>query len=430
MKEKILKHLKLTKNALSDDAKEYAAQIEALIKEVEAMPEEINADDLKKKIEAIEAAATKAAEAKADEVTNKMKVEVAKQIAVLQNQIQNSFVEGKKDVHFLKTKEANKSFFETVKNNKSFHSFKSEWKKVLVEKGVVKNDIDSNGVLLPAAALEGITDLIKEQNSLISLLPTLSSRTYKLAVNMMNPEADESRAGRHTKGETKTKQLWNLAPKTIRREIIYKLLAVDYETISECDNETSLLNYIKMELVKMFTNEIERAILVGDGRLISDKRHITSFETIARDTSNAFITVINTSNSLCDIEEAAAAVDSIESGNNLVAVMSKAQRRKLKRFVAATGGSVQFISDEILADQLGVTKILINEHVKAENNACLIVIDVDSYIVLNKTTEELYDYDLRTNEHLYEVLAPAGGGLTKVYSAAVVSPVSVSGEGE
>lgn len=397
---------KQLQNSLAADVKDDVKKaFDEAIAEAEAATDEISADDLVKL------------------VTEKMSATMAtkEDVATLANMLQEKVIVNKAQ-DYLKSKKALTHFYNTIKNS-TRDTFKKNWGEVLQRE--IQNDIDPSGVLLPTVIVQTIVDRIQKAGSLFGMLNHTGLKAIKIPINAMVEDADTSRAGRHTKGQTKDAQVWDLSPKTILAQAIFKLLPVDYETLRQVDNESALVSYITNELTNAWVKEIERAILVGDGRSVSDVRHISSFETVAVAATTNYITVVQNTASpaVITMELVREAVDSIETDGKLVLILTKRNKTILAKQVFGAGGTTQYLSDTVLAEQLGVSMILTNKHVTAANGALAIVMDVDAYDVVGDTKpEQINQYDIYKNQNVFELVGMAGGGFGKFEAAAVVKP--------
>ncbi len=403
---KLIALLTNLKNSLAPETKDSVKQaFDEAIAEAEAATSEVSVEDLVKLVEAkmAETVATK------------------QDVATLANMLQERVIVNKAQ-DYLKSKKALTAFYNTIKNS-TRDTFRKNWSEVL--KKEISNDIDPNGALLPVEIVTAIVDRIQKAGSLFGMLNHTGLKAIKVPVNAMAEDDDTSRAGRHTKGQTKDAQVWDLSPKTILAQAIFKLLPVDYETMRQVDNESMLVTYITNELTNAWINEVERAILVGDGRTSSDPRHISSFETVAVAATTNYITVIQNlaSPAVITMELVKAAVDSVMTDGRLVLVLTKQNKTILAKQVFATGGTTQYLSDDELAAQLGVTKIITNKFVTSANGALAIVIDVDAYQVVGDTKpEQINQYDIYKNQNVFELVGMAGGAFAKFEAGAVVKP--------
>lgn len=403
---KLVALLSSLKNSLAPETKDTVVKaFDEAIAEAEAATSEVTPEELVKLVE------------------EKMSATMAtkKDVATLANMLQERVIVNKAQ-EYLKSKKALTDFYNVIKNS-TRDTFRKNWSGVLAKE--ISNDIDPNGALLPVEIVQSIVDRIQKAGSLFGMLNHTGLKAIRVPVNSMAEDDDTSRAGRHTKGQEKAAQVWDLSPKTILAQAIFKLLPVDYETMRQVDNEAMLVSYITKELTNAWVNEVERAILVGDGRSSSDARHISSFEKLAVSATTNYITAIaNTeSPSTITMELVKKAVDSINTDGRLVLILTKQNKTILAKQVFATGGSTQYLSDAQLAEQLGVTKIITNKFVTSANGALAIVMDVDAYDVVGDTNpEQINQYDIYKNQNVFELVGMAGGGFAKFEAGAVVKP--------
>lgn len=403
---KLVALLSSLKNSLAPETKDTVVKaFDEAIAEAEAATSEVTPEELVKLVE------------------EKMSATMATKtdVATLANMLQERVIVNKAQ-EYLKSKKALTDFYNVIKNS-TRDTFRKNWSGVLAKE--ISNDIDPNGALLPVEIVQSIVDRIQKAGSLFGMLNHTGLKAIRVPVNSMAEDDDTSRAGRHTKGQEKAAQVWDLSPKTILAQAIFKLLPVDYETMRQVDNEAMLVSYITKELTNAWVNEVERAILVGDGRSASDARHISSFEKLAVSATTNYITAIaNTeSPSTITMELVKKAVDSINTDGRLVLILTKQNKTILAKQVFATGGSTQYLSDAQLAEQLGVTKIITNKFVTSANGALAIVMDVDAYDVVGDTKpEQINQYDIYKNQNVFELVGMAGGGFAKFEAGAVLKP--------
>ncbi len=398
--------LKELKNSLAPETKDAVTKaFDEAIAEAEASDVELSTEELVKLVE--------------EKLSTTMATK--QDVATLANMLQEKIIVNKAQ-DYLKSKKALTHFYEVIKNS-TRDTFRKNWNAVLVKE--IQNDIDPDGALLPVVIVKAIVDRIQKAGSLFGMLNHTGLKAIRVPVNAMAEDDDTSRAGRHTKGQDKAAQVWDLSPKTILAQAIFKLLPVDYETMRQVDDESMLVAYITNELTNAWINEVERAILVGDGRATSDPRHISSFEILAAAATTNYITVVPNlaSPAVITMELVRAAVDSIDTDGKLVLILTKQNKTILAKQVFATGGSTQYLSDAQLAEQLGVSQIITNRFVTSANGALAIVLDVDCYDVVGDTKpEQINQYDIYKNQNVFELVGMAGGGISKFKAAAVVKP--------
>jgi HK97 family phage major capsid protein len=414
MKKKTLKALsnamRKIANSLSPESKEIAVAIQEFIAEAESSDEELTAEALTEKINAIIAEKMKEAEKDVEkDVENKIKIAVAN--ALLENP--------KKEVkNYLASKSAVKDFLSVVNSARSRTEFFSMWNAKLIE-----NDIDPNGVFLPVPVIQRIQDNWERPNGFLTVLRHTGLKSFKLVYNQADENARTSRAAKAVKGETKESQVPNFVPKTITSGLLYKAIYIDRETLLNNDNEAALLNYIADELARQLENEIIRDVLVGDG--YTDANHFSNLIPIFRETSDYFVTVSTAAEyNVLSAKDIRTAVDSLKNrdGREVVLVLpSNAAKSTLAEYKYAEGGTVSYRSDEELMAQLNVSRIFVRECVTG--NASAIIFIGDAYNLVGETQASNFEqFNLRVNQQDYLTEILVGGDIVDGSSAAVILP--------
>ena len=89
-----------------------------------------------------------------------------------------------------------------------------------------------------------------------------------------NIPMDEARARGYLKGHLKKEEVFSLLKRSTDPQTIYKKQKLDRDDVIDI-TDFDVVSWIKGEMRMMLNEEIARAILVGDGRLISDDDHIS-----------------------------------------------------------------------------------------------------------------------------------------------------------
>lgn len=84
---------------------------------------------------------------------------------------------------------------------------------------------------------------------------------------------DEARAKGYIKGDQKINEVFTLLRRTTDPQTIYKLQTFDRDDVLDI-TDFDVVAWIKSEMRTMLDEEIARAILIGDGKLTSDRTHI------------------------------------------------------------------------------------------------------------------------------------------------------------
>ena len=91
----------------------------------------------------------------------------------------------------------------------------------------------------------------------------------RLRTTHANITMDEARAKGYVKGNRKVEEVFNLLRRTVDPQTIYKKQKFDRDDIIDID-DFDVIAWVKVEMRDMLNEEIARAILIGDGREVSD----------------------------------------------------------------------------------------------------------------------------------------------------------------
>lgn len=91
----------------------------------------------------------------------------------------------------------------------------------------------------------------------------------RLRTTHANITMDEARAKGYVKGNRKVEEVFNLLRRTVDPQTIYKKQKFDRDDIIDID-DFDVIAWVKVEMRDMLNEEIARAILLGDGRGVTD----------------------------------------------------------------------------------------------------------------------------------------------------------------
>lgn len=319
--------------------------------------------------------------------------------------------------NYLSSEQATHDFLQSMRNSKNSIEFSNKWRGHLSENGITIAEGSEDGYL-PEAVKGAIQDAWEKPGNWLKRLNNTNAKSFIVRLNTSDQDAETSRAKGHKKGETKVNQSLTFAAKKINTQMIYKKIDIDNQTVFEDDG--SLLNYITTELVNQWLVEVERAILVGDGRQDTDPNWINSIEAIPAADSIYSTTFVHSSDNQF-IDELVQMVDSIKNddGGAITLFMSQASLSELRRFVFGEGSSAQYVRKEDMAAQLGVSEIITTSLLGSDYKA--LAVRLDKYVTvgrLNPAFVEWENYD--TNVRNYRVENAFGGALGAPKSAAVL----------
>lgn len=341
----------------------------------------------------------------------------------LQKENNNEDSKEENKMNYLETKNSVKDFCAAIRASRNANEFRNNWKEYLVANSI-EFDEGAEDAYLPIAVRGQIQDLWEKGAGFLADLTNTNAKKFAVRWNMSDKDDETSRAKGHKRGDTKVSQELLFGKKEIEAMFVYKLQELTTEDVWE--NDADMLNYILQELVNQILAEVRRAILVGDGRQDGSDYKITSFESIGKQTSDAFTTVITASADFL-IDDAIKVVDAIENplGKPIYMVMSKQDLRSLTRISASETSSPVYIDKAQLADMLGVSQIITSDYVGSDKDyQMLAFIPSEYYLVGEGVTNPAYmtDHDIRTNTNIYRMEVATGGGINGLKSTSCLLP--------
>ena len=309
-------------------------------------------------------------------------------------------------------------------------------------KGVFKKEFES---LLSQNKITGLPTLTEvfpeiqtkfEKTSILSKLRKLGTQNLNIPVSLQEDDSTNVRAQGHTAYNSagadvaKVDQILAINPKNLTLGAIYKRIRVPKLMSYQTGNVGQLMSWLANELIERIDNELQRVILVGDGRAAGATNKITSFETIGTKTqADAYTVYAEKANALPTLADVRALVDQMDSSKPITMYAHPAVITNLQSFQYAAGGAVSYITDEVLANQLGVaeivrTKMLVGAVPAAGEAAAkyplIVFIQHDSYGYIGS---DLFSVDYEKWDYNQDVLMAeifAGGGVIKPNASGVL----------
>lgn len=351
-------------------------------------------------INALEEGAEPSKEAE-EKVENAMK-ELAKMGGVMQ-QMQNKFAQlsnktnnqPKMEInHALKTQAYEDKFLNVLLNNNlSATERKSALKSLQIENGITGDE-----VLFPVRIAEGVRSRVMN-DTFISKLYHFGKEDFDVPVTLSANSAHQ-----HSKGKTKTDALIELTKKALKSEAVYAKLPIDYTTMRKAS--ASFYAWVIDKLARIVIATIEEAVLVG-------VEGITSFTAVTSDTED-FSTRIESAE--INRDTIVEMVDAVQyRSNDLTLAVSKSTLSALRREIVATGGTPSYISNEDLAQMLGVNEIITPDFISSRK---AVVFSPSAYGLVGDTApEKIEQYDIKVNAQEVELVGIFGGALVEPKSA-------------
>ena len=131
--------------------------------------------------------------------------------------------------------------------------------------------IDNIDVLFPdAKSLTNTPELIKRDTSWVGevMRAVRKSPMARVKTILADLTADEARARGYVKGNLKVEEVFNLLARTTSPTTIYKKQKLDRDDVVDIV-DLDVIAWLKAEMRLMLDEELARAILIGDGRLVT-----------------------------------------------------------------------------------------------------------------------------------------------------------------
>ena len=388
----------LTKNTVTPEAQALIDEINSILSELQNDPDiEYSADDLKARISEL----------------------LATQVAEMENKLKNTF-QIKNSVDNVKYR---KMFADAMRNaaGRGKGAFAEEFNKICVKNGIT--GMPSVREVFP----EILTKF--EQTSMLSKLRKLGQYSLQIPVSVQEDSDVNVRAKGHAVlTNAKNDENLVITPKTLSLGAIYKKISVPKLLSYQVQDDTALFQWLVEELITRIDNEIQRVILVGDGRASDSADKINSFETIGTKTAaDAYTVYKNKVAALPTLPDVRYLIDDMSTDRPISIYANPKLITNLKTYVAASGGSITYMTDEVLADQLGVAEIIRTRMLTTtiptdtSKNPVLIAMQHDNYGYVGNDlfTVDYEKWDYNADVFLAEIFA--GGGIIKPMSTGLIT---------
>lgn len=318
---------------------------------------------------------------------------------------------------YLKTKSAMRDFADVLVKNAGCDGkeLKKAWADTLKAKGVTNVE-----VLLPQALVTSITDALENSGTIWNVITKTGLTVRRIDANTLGINAETGRAKGHKKGTDKNELSITLVNRVIRGQYIYAYLTLNKEDVRENQDSGALVKYVLETLTKRIVHEIERAIVLGDGR--SGDEEINSFKSIiadATDTNSVFASLYERKADEPLYKALVKASAGLEAEGNVVAVMSRKTKADLKLSETANGNLVFPIGSEV-AGAFEITNIFTPSWMNEAEAEVVLFVGSAYETVGDNTVEQFQNFTLKANklEYLHEIYA--GGALAVPKSAVVI----------
>lgn len=246
---------------------------------------------------------------------------------------------------------------------------------------------------------------------------------------------DKARAkGYAKKAQKKTEEVIKLLTRTTTPTTIYKKQRLDRDDIVDI-TDFNVVSWLKNEMKGKLNEEIARAILIGDGRTITDPDRVDdeAIRPILKENDlyafHKSLDANTTDETLVD-DIVLASADLEGSGSPTLFISKKRLVKML--LMKDKNGRRLYETEASLASAIGVTKIVtvpqfegLEHEIKGTNHELLaIVVDLRDYTIGSNAGAELgmaESFDIDFNQYKYLMETRLSGSLTAPYSALTIS---------
>lgn len=298
--------------------------------------------------------------------------------------------------------------------------------------------IDNIGYLFPDA--KSVTDeptFLDRDQSWVSVVMngTKHSPFARIKSVLADIRDDKARAkGYAKKAQKKTEEVIKLLTRTTSPTTIYKKQKLDRDDIVDI-TDFNVVSWLKNEMKGKLSEEIARAILIGDGRTITDPDRVDD-EAIRPILKENDLYAIHKSLEPNTTDETLVddiVLASAELEGSGAPTLFIAKKRLVKMLLLKDkNGRRLYETEASLAGALGVTKIVtvpqfegLEHEIKSVNHELLaIVVDLRDYTIGSNAGAELgmaESFDIDFNQYKYLMETRLSGSLTAPYSALTIS---------
>lgn len=298
--------------------------------------------------------------------------------------------------------------------------------------------IENVGYLFPDA--KSITDepiTLDRDQSWVSVVMngTKHSPFARIKSILADIRDDKARAkGYATKAQKKTEEVIKLLTRTTSPTTIYKKQRLDRDDIVDI-TDFNVVSWLKNEMKGKLNEEIARAILIGDGRRITDPDRVDdeAIRPILKENDLYAIHKSLDSNTTDEtlVDDIVLASAELEGSGTPTLFIAKKRLVKLLLLKDKNGRRL-YETEASLAGALGVSKIVtvpqfegLEHEIKGANHELLaIVVDLHDYTIGSNAGAELgmaESFDIDFNQYKYLMETRLSGSLTAPYSALTIS---------
>lgn len=296
--------------------------------------------------------------------------------------------------------------------------------------------IDNIELLFPdAKAIEATPQFISRRMEWVKTVLDGTKHSPIAAVKTLLADItkEEARAKGYIKGNRKEEEVFSLLARSTRPGTIYKKQKLDRDDLLDI-TDVNVVAWLKAEMRLMIEEELARAILVGDGRSAAHPDKVKDpagaidgigIRSIFLDDDLYSIKTELPSNvdSRNVVKALVRAMDDYRGSGNATMFISRASLTDMMLEEDRFGRPLYANRGE-LADKIGVGSIVTVDLFQEYDGLFAIIVSLSDYTIGSNRGGELTsfeDFDIDFNQYKYLQETRLSGGLTKPFSAIVVS---------
>lgn len=293
---------------------------------------------------------------------------------------------------------------------------KKAWSDNLKAKGLTNPE-----TLLPGSLVSAITDAVEKSGTIFNVVNKTGLTVLRIGADTIDLTNEKGRAKGHKSGNDKKESEITLVDRVLRAQFIYQYLTLNKEDVRENQDTGALVKYVLETLPKRILAEVERAIVIGDGRS-AEGDEITSFISLkadAEDTTKPFATKYVPKKGEQLYESIINAEAEILAEGDVYLVMSKKAKAGLKLSKTDNGNLIFPIGSDLGATfevKDIFTPTWMNETNEPTYQAFMFVADAYKTVGDN-SIENFTNFALKQNKYEYLQEIYAGGGLGEAKAA-------------
>jgi ATP-dependent Clp endopeptidase proteolytic subunit ClpP len=325
---------------------------------------------------------------------------------------------------YLKKPAAMEAFARVLEENagRTSDDVKAAWKQHLeVTMGVTNPEI-----FLPEALISEIEDAFKAGGEIWNRVSKTGSDVFRAAWDTeddMDSEDGRGRGYNRSVEDEKAEQVLTIADRVLRPQFIYKYITLNKEDVKNQRSTGALVRYVLSELPRRIIREVERAIVIGDGRASGSAYKISSFVAIKADATagNVFASTYTPAAGESRYASMLKARDLLEADGAVVLVAKKGYLTDVLLEENATGGFL-FAPGTNLSAVLRFDAIIEPDWMDQDTDNDAYLVTFSNYkTVGDSSIESFTNFILKTNKQEYLQEIWAGGALTVRKSAVAIA---------